>query len=115
MGNCVRRQAAVSWAEDDEEEWEWADAVHREVKTEEAHQQLLGEKGPGVLRAATEVKIKITKKQLEELLRKVDAQGLPLQQLLTHLVSGASDVDALHDRARHWRPALQSIPEAADS
>uniref|UniRef100_A0A1D1XVF6 Porphobilinogen deaminase n=1 Tax=Anthurium amnicola TaxID=1678845 RepID=A0A1D1XVF6_9ARAE len=118
MGNCVKGQAAVSWADDDEEaEWEWAESGHRRRHSHgagsEERQGLLKEDERGVNPAATEVKIKITKRQLEELLRKVDAQGLPLHQVLAHLTSGAID-DALHDRPHHWRPALQSIPEAAE-
>ncbi|KAH7843488.1 hypothetical protein Vadar_017178 [Vaccinium darrowii] len=56
----------------------------------------------------TEVKIKITKKQLEELLGKVEVQGLSVHQLLDQLMN-ASDRFEAHKRS--WRPALQSIPE----
>ncbi|KAA8523682.1 hypothetical protein F0562_010105 [Nyssa sinensis] len=54
--------------------------------------------------SATEVKIKISKKQLEELLSRMDVQGLSVQQVLAQLINGET-----HQRA--WRPALQSIPE----
>ncbi|KAA8523683.1 hypothetical protein F0562_010106 [Nyssa sinensis] len=54
--------------------------------------------------SATEVKIKISKKQLEDLLSRMDVQGLSVQQVLAQLVNGET-----HQRA--WRPALQSIPE----
>ncbi|KAK2977880.1 hypothetical protein RJ640_020224 [Escallonia rubra] len=56
----------------------------------------------------TEVKIKITKKQLEELLGKIDVKGLPVQQVLAQLMS-AGDGYKAHQKS--WRPALQSIPE----
>ncbi|KAK2990289.1 LOW QUALITY PROTEIN: hypothetical protein RJ640_014741 [Escallonia rubra] len=51
----------------------------------------------------TEVKIKITKKQLGELLGKID--GLPVQQVLAQLMSAGDGYEA-HQRS--WRPALQS-------
>lgn len=56
----------------------------------------------------TEVKIKITKKQLEELLGKVEVQGLSVHQLLDQLMSAS---DRFVAQQRSWRPALQSIPE----
>ncbi|XP_042519259.1 uncharacterized protein LOC122093071 [Macadamia integrifolia] len=58
----------------------------------------------------TEVKLTITRKQLEELVGKADAQGMSVQQMLTHLMNVD---DRHHHQAHHrsWRPALQSIPE----
>ncbi|KAF7112221.1 hypothetical protein RHSIM_RhsimUnG0250800 [Rhododendron simsii] len=56
----------------------------------------------------TEVKIKITKKQLEELLGKVEVQGLSVHQLLDQLMNAS---DRFVAQQRSWRPALQSIPE----
>ncbi|KAG1347352.1 putative Porphobilinogen deaminase [Cocos nucifera] len=65
--------------------------------------------GRGGVASTTEVKVKITKKQLEQLLQRVEGRGLPIQQVLKDLLS--MDEVALQERARHWRPALQSIPE----
>ncbi|KAF3788239.1 hypothetical protein EJ110_NYTH21391 [Nymphaea thermarum] len=62
----------------------------------------------GKIGAATEVKIRITKKQLEELVR-VDMHGMSLEQLLKK--AAALGAIAREVRHRHWRPALQSIPE----
>ncbi|XP_040987865.1 uncharacterized protein LOC121235591 [Juglans microcarpa x Juglans regia] len=56
----------------------------------------------------TEVKIKITRKQLEELLGSVDIKDLTVHQVLAQLMN-ASDQYETHQRS--WRPALQSIPE----
>ncbi|KAD2132543.1 hypothetical protein E3N88_41789 [Mikania micrantha] len=56
----------------------------------------------------TEVKIKISKKQLEKLLGQTDVQGLTVEQVLARLMS-ASDQFESHQRS--WRPALKSIPE----
>ncbi|KAK4344010.1 hypothetical protein RND71_037104 [Anisodus tanguticus] len=57
---------------------------------------------------ATEVKVKITKKQLSELMGKADVQGLSVHQLLTQMMN-VSERFELHHHS--WRPALQSIPE----
>lgn len=58
--------------------------------------------------AGTEVKIKVSKKELERLLKEADVEGLSLQQVLAQLM-GAGDGDDAHRRS--WRPALNSIPE----
>ncbi|KAL5735949.1 hypothetical protein ACOSQ2_030737 [Xanthoceras sorbifolium] len=55
-----------------------------------------------------EVKIKITKKQLEELLGRAELKQLSVQQVLAQLMN-VSDRYETHQRS--WRPALQSIPE----
>ncbi|KAI3688533.1 hypothetical protein L2E82_46172 [Cichorium intybus] len=60
-------------------------------------------------RRTTEVKIKITKKQLEELLGMQEMQGLTLQQVLTRLMNGNDG--RFESNQRSWRPALHSIPE----
>ncbi|KAJ4833020.1 hypothetical protein Tsubulata_010642 [Turnera subulata] len=62
--------------------------------------------------STTEVKIKITKKQLEELLGRVDVKELSVQQVLAQLMNisgGGGFDDQTHPRS--WRPNLQSIPE----
>ncbi|KAK1407035.1 hypothetical protein QVD17_38645 [Tagetes erecta] len=57
----------------------------------------------------TEVKIKISKKQLEELLGAKEMHGLTLEQVLNRLMNGGDEV--VRSDQRSWRPALQSIPE----
>ncbi|CAL0335119.1 unnamed protein product [Lupinus luteus] len=59
-------------------------------------------------KTTTEVKIKITKKQLEELLGKVDMRELRVEQVLAQLMSHSREYESLH---KPWRPSLQSIPE----
>ncbi|KAK7316760.1 hypothetical protein RJT34_00464 [Clitoria ternatea] len=59
-------------------------------------------------KATTEVKIKITKKQLEEMLKKMDVRELRVEEVLSHLMNHSGDYQSLQ---RPWRPALQSIPE----
>ncbi|KAJ0983101.1 hypothetical protein J5N97_011356 [Dioscorea zingiberensis] len=101
MGNCIHGRPAT-WADD--EEWE----------EEEEEEMMMGEMREKEIKMepSKEVKIKITKKQLEELLHKADMQGLPLQQALMLLMSvGDAGVT---ENDRHWRPVLQSIPEVAE-
>lgn len=54
------------------------------------------------------VKVRITKRQLEELLGRVDLKELSVHQAVALLLTSA----ASPTHHRPWRPALQSIPEA---
>ncbi|KAK3199676.1 hypothetical protein Dsin_023091 [Dipteronia sinensis] len=56
----------------------------------------------------TEVKIKISKKQLEKLLGRAELKQLSVQQVLAQLMNVS---DQYETNQRSWRPALQSIPE----
>ncbi|XP_010930018.1 uncharacterized protein [Elaeis guineensis] len=108
MGNCIDRQKETTWVDDDD--WESEErpmqyCPRKELKAGEA----ADEREKGGVGSTTEVKVKITKKQLEELLQRVEGRGLPIQQVLKDLLS--MDEVSLQERARHWRPALQSIPE----
>lgn len=64
-----------------------------------------------------EVKIKISKRELEELVHRVDMQGLSLEQILTKLIDANIDHHQQQqqqhplEHQRSWRPVLQSIPE----
>ncbi|KAJ7963825.1 DUF4228 domain protein [Quillaja saponaria] len=95
MGNCLKRGSAKEWGG---EEWDFP------VKEDEKGS--LGNFETST--PAVEVKIKITKKQLEELLGRAQGKGLSVQQVLTRLIN-VSDRFETHQRS--WRPALQSIPE----
>ncbi|KAJ1389570.1 hypothetical protein SESBI_38187 [Sesbania bispinosa] len=88
MGNCLRQHQSSST------EWENLPAAE--------------EGGSSTTVARTEVKIKITKKQLEELLGKVDVKELRVEQVLAHLMEHSCQYHSLH---RPWKPALHSIPE----
>lgn len=104
MGNCIHRQGAISWVDDDDE-WEPEESTsqannHNKVEHSEV-------RGKGV-HPSTEVKIKITRKQLEKLLKQVDAKGATVQEILADLMSNGDTCP----QDRHWKPALQSIPEA---
>nr|XP_027089325.1 uncharacterized protein LOC113710488 [Coffea arabica] len=130
MGNCIIKESSTQWGGDD---WGSPSPVPSEakktvfsssgvgqdnklyakpMKTEEESFPG-GKKGakslPSSTTAGAEVKIKITKKQLEELLSKVDVQGKPVKEVLALLLN-LGDGNETHPRS--WRPALQSIPEA---
>ncbi|ESW14271.1 hypothetical protein PHAVU_008G267000 [Phaseolus vulgaris] len=87
MGNCLRREGYDT----EEEEAEWEDFV--------AEQCSFG----GGRKARREVKIKMTKKELEELVGKVELKELRVEQVLAQFMNQSLE--------RPWRPALQSIPE----
>ncbi|XP_062188045.1 uncharacterized protein LOC133891345 [Phragmites australis] len=109
MGNCLQRsrrsgggehcakKRAVVWVEE------------KVAENEEAARK--GERGP----AATEVKIRITRKQLEELLRRVDhgkQGGVPVREVISELLCVASTSSNFRHRGEgQWRPSTQSIPE----
>ncbi|KAM1804687.1 hypothetical protein ACFX16_030711 [Malus domestica] len=59
--------------------------------------------------AVTELKIKITKKQWEELLGKVEFKQTSVEQVLAQLIGVSDGYETQLQRS--WRPALQSIPE----
>ncbi|XP_041028313.1 uncharacterized protein LOC121268220 [Juglans microcarpa x Juglans regia] len=140
MGNCCRSEhRSMVWAGDDwgslmskkEEETENTCNMKKQIR-------LLGDQngafGPPSPASSTrcittstssntahvtcrEVKIKITKKELVELLgRSVDVQGLSAKQavLASSWLVHAADRrfnNVLAEHHRPWRPALQSIPE----
>lgn len=96
MGNCLKRPSTSS--SDDEDDWDF-------YKLEEEEEM-------GLLKSAgtktDQLKIKVTKKQLEELLGRADMEGMSNERLLVELVKVKGEFDVRH---RPWRPALQSIPE----
>lgn len=68
--------------------------------------------------STTEVKIRITKKELQELLGKAEVQNLSSEQVLTRLINAGRFGNAAprhgdddDDHHHHWRPGLTSIPE----
>ncbi|KAJ9182664.1 hypothetical protein P3X46_006633 [Hevea brasiliensis] len=122
MGNCLRRESSMQWGGED-----WGSPVpdrfystntrhgssrHDKVmyvEEEELHgddKRLL----TSSTSSSTEVKIKITKKQLEELLGRVDMKELSVKQVLAQLMIEVGS-DRCESHQRSWRPNLQSIPE----
>ena len=116
MGNCaVTQHAVTSWADDGE--WD--------VPSTEAEEDGAGAAAGTSGRkqeehAAAEVTIRITRKQLQELMEK-RAGGLhglrsrrrAAAQLLADVMNAGRVCH--HCKAAHWKPALQSIPEAVES
>ncbi|CAD6340915.1 unnamed protein product [Miscanthus lutarioriparius] len=125
MGNCTASQRAVeSWADDGEwgeeeasssSEGEHHHHHHHDERREDHHD--------------SEVTIRITKRQLHELMEKNGSGhgGLPLpgfgsgrrsaEQLLADIMYSGEVHHRNHHREEHWhwKPALQSIPEAVES
>lgn len=121
MGNCCKSaSSSVVWADDD-----WASVAHHKhhhaamfdgADDHEEHganmerQRLLGTDSLSS-GSTREVKIRITKRELEEIMARVSIQGLSMEQVLGMLVNSTDlkfEMDLNH---KHWKPALQSIPE----
>ncbi|OWM81275.1 hypothetical protein CDL15_Pgr007313 [Punica granatum] len=102
MGNCIRHESPMQWGGDN-----WSSAAGDEEEEELAYGLNMAKSLESQSPAAVEmVKVRITKRQLEELLGKVDVKELSVHQAVTQLLSAAA---VSHHRT--WRPALQSIPE----
>ncbi|KAF0918939.1 hypothetical protein E2562_027490 [Oryza meyeriana var. granulata] len=104
MGNCLKSQrAAVSWVDDDE--WEDEEQQH-------LHEMAAVDKMERV-----EVKIRVTRRQLQELLEKAagDGKGRPVEKVLAEMISSGKVCYEQEATGHHWRPLLQSIPEADES
>ncbi|KAK1260290.1 hypothetical protein QJS04_geneDACA018042 [Acorus gramineus] len=105
MGNCLDCRRSTSWADDDDGDEVYAVSSQKRLRGAEQEEE--------TTTIAKEVKIKITKKQLEELMREVEVQGLPVQRVIEQLLSmKAGDVVVGGGGGcGQWQPALQSIPE----
>ncbi|KAI5007439.1 uncharacterized protein LOC123440361 [Hordeum vulgare subsp. vulgare] len=106
MGNCFKLQrAAESWVDD--EEWE----VDMTTGGNKNEVKVAGEKTGRV-----EVKIRVTKRQVQELLQQAARDGKgkrATEKVLADLInSGTVCYHDDHETRCHWRPSLQSITEA---
>ncbi|KAH1239534.1 hypothetical protein GmHk_08G023944 [Glycine max] len=107
MGNCLKNQSPTKYdggSDDDNDDWDFLTGEEGSFVTTKA---------ATTAKTVTEVKIKITKKQLEELLSKVDVRELRVEQVLSQLMNHSSG--GFQSLQRPWRPALQSIPEKNSS
>ena len=119
MGNCLERSrrgscrggGAAAHYSKTSAVWVEEEVGRKEEEEEEARK---GESAPA---ATTEVKIRITRKQLEELLRRVEdskesGDGVPARDVVSELLIVASTSSNFRHREEgQWRPSLQNIPE----
>lgn len=121
MGNCLersRRGCAGSGEHSAKKRAVWAE---EKVIAAAAEVTCKGESEQPAPAPATDhqVKIRITRKQLEELLRRVDDGkqdggdgGIPVREVISELLCDASSSNVRHRGAQgQWRPSLQSITE----
>ncbi|KAJ1698469.1 hypothetical protein LUZ63_006981 [Rhynchospora breviuscula] len=95
MGKCITIRHEMTWVDDEEGSSEFSERRNLLMKEEER---------------VTEKKIRIKRKQLEELLRN---KKLSSEKFLEELLS-RKQVSHEHNREGHWKPRLQSIPEVQD-
>ncbi|KZV16491.1 hypothetical protein F511_10103 [Dorcoceras hygrometricum] len=108
MGNCMIKESSIlwggeDWATSDEKTRNIEDLCHQSTDFTTEKTSLVGVSSSSPKAAGTKVKIRISKKQLEDHLKDPDFQGLSAQQVLARLTDSG-------DR-RPSTPALQSIPE----
>ncbi|KAL6614340.1 hypothetical protein ACP70R_036610 [Stipagrostis hirtigluma subsp. patula] len=109
MGNCaVTQQAVTSWADDGE--WDLSSTDEEAAGTTSGRRE----------EHAAEVTIRISRRQLQELMDKRAARELKSRRSAAALLADIINAGEVYHhlqrcRAAHWRPALQSIPEAVES
>lgn len=59
--------------------------------------------------SSREFKLKLTRKELEDLVQGMEVRGLSLEEVLAKLINGNAQFQVAYHRS--WRPVLQSIPE----
>ncbi|KAI4340043.1 hypothetical protein MLD38_024918 [Melastoma candidum] len=100
MGNCFRHESGMQWGGDD-----WGSTFARNKYDDEDVDVTGRIKVSGRMKTGAEVKVKMSKKQLEELLNKLDAEDrVSVHQVMSHLLH-------MSVPRRSWSPALTSIPE----
>ncbi|KAF9589376.1 hypothetical protein IFM89_023310 [Coptis chinensis] len=118
MGNCIRHESSAVWAGED-----WSSVISKEPaakdklrnkmkKNQRSATTLAGDKR--IVRSSTEIKVRITKKELEELLQKVDdVEGLSVEQALSQFMNSRHQYD-IQERSSS-QLSLQSIPEVDEA
>ncbi|KAG6584086.1 hypothetical protein SDJN02_18650, partial [Cucurbita argyrosperma subsp. argyrosperma] len=114
MGNCCRSQSSTMiFAGDD---WGSFSSKHGRGRGGNASTssgdpekyRLLGEKQTSSC-PQPQVKIKMTKRELEDLVKNLEIEGLSLEQVIGRMTNDEDEFQGEHHRS--WRPSLQSIPE----
>ena len=111
MGNCICiiHESQTQWGGED-----WKPVlINKEEKSAmkmEEKKLKISKIGGNSTTKIKEVKVKVTKKQLERLLGKINEEqkGLSIEQVLGQLVKVSVNCET---RYRCWKPMLQSIPE----
>ncbi|XP_021860703.2 uncharacterized protein [Spinacia oleracea] len=113
MGNCmicIKPESEAMWGGED---WTSAMKMVKEEEEEEEEEELVRSYWKETQYSSSnvkEVKVKITKKQLEKWLGKMDCQQkrLCVEQALAQLIKVSVHCKTHH---RSWKPMLQTIPE----
>ncbi|XP_022985276.1 uncharacterized protein LOC111483315 [Cucurbita maxima] len=104
MGNCTSNKYLAETMPMSEEE-ELVETLKRKLNADDGASR----SSRGTTTTTTEVKIRMTKRELEKLLSKVEVEELPVTELLLQLIEVGDESESTHRRS--WRPSLQSIPE----
>ncbi|XP_038904231.1 uncharacterized protein LOC120090574 [Benincasa hispida] len=102
MGNCTSNKYLAETMPMSDEDEEAVETVRRRLVVHDGARKCSAN-------TTTELKIRITKRELEKLLSKVDVEELPVTELLSQLIDVGDAFESTHQRS--WRPSLQSIPE----
>jgi hypothetical protein len=100
MGNSCLNSRAATWVDDDEEDFEQVVLKRKEEKR----------KSKEYSSSSSMVKIKITKRQLEEILRLSSKGQLPMELVLSSFIN-SSNTQFHSERTSKWQPKLQTIEE----
>ncbi|PKU78152.1 hypothetical protein MA16_Dca012272 [Dendrobium catenatum] len=107
MGNCSLRPP-VTWV-DDELDDDPDDELDDELNDGKKGEKSATRPRARIASSATKVRIKINKKQLEELLSRAQVKSLSILDLMS-----IGQVSFEEIQMHYWRPALQSISEEYD-
>ncbi|KAJ0960037.1 hypothetical protein J5N97_000205 [Dioscorea zingiberensis] len=117
MGNCLKLRPVRTWVDD--EDWDFADLSNsikqnkKEKKAKAGRKMMTGGKQRTVVTSSIKLKIKLTKKQFEDLMQLVEMHGLQIEQALTHFInkSNVVTIREFGSQIAPWNPVLQCIPE----
>ncbi|KAL2244925.1 UNVERIFIED_CONTAM: hypothetical protein Sindi_2760700 [Sesamum indicum] len=105
MGNCCRRESAVVWASLDG----WDEPEHEAPPPPAGEECLPGEDSRIPAPTKEKVKIKITKRELEELVANARMQDVPVDRVFSRWIN-AADFSQVQ-RQSSWAPTLRTIAE----
>lgn len=109
MGNCLRHESEMHWAGEDWDEFITED--HHSSKISKEAKTVIVTQDCKSTDPSHEIKIRLTKKQLQDLLNKVNVHDLTFHQQAFSCPSQINRGNEEANQQRLWRPVLQSIPE----